>query len=385
MWNNRSMSLFKLKIILSCLSLFIASSCVDPVEPGFEFQERLVFIEGIASTLPGASFVSINQSAIEFGVYVMNFDESASASFTNVDTDEVVPLTLRSGAYLPPNDFSIFPGERWKLDVVMANGTQYTSGIETVMEPVPITGINVAYDPELEFRELYGGKYVPGHSIAVTFDDPGEEDNYYYWTYRGYENLNICEKCWAGIFREGECQDTPSTIGGRDAYYDYICETDCWRIRFPESIAIFDDKFSNGKTISDFSVGNLLLYTKEDIVVEVQQFLLSPAAFEYYEVLKDIVVDNSRLNAPPPAALIGNMMNPNDSEDFVFGRFSAVATSVSSTFIDRSSIAEESLDSKYPLNLEVSSDPVPLPIYTTAPCSETKYRTAIVPNGWIDQ
>ncbi len=366
------------------LSLFYLG-CIDPITPEFEFQEGLVFVEGFASTSEGASFVILSASSVEFGVYVVNFVEGARVSFINSNTKEEVTLTEQTGAYVPPPDFTVAPGETWELDISLMDGTRFRSRPELVLQPVAISNLEVEYDPDLAFREVSGGKFIPGHEVFVSFDDPPNQQNYYYWSYRTYENLDFCEKCFEAVFREGECQRLPLATRGAP-YFDYTCESECWRIRFPERLAIYEDSFSDGKSISKFSVGELLLYTREDMVVEVQQFALSPSAYEYYKVLKDIVDNNGGLNAPPPAALVGNMFNPENSEDFVFGRFTAAATSVESLFIDRTFIAEPPLETQDPIILEPTlNSPLPPPPTTTAPCSETRFRTAIRPDKWIDQ
>jgi hypothetical protein len=112
---------------------------------------------------------------------------------------------------------------------------------------------------------------------------------------------------------------------------------------------------------------------------------LTPAAYNYYKVLKDIVDNSGGFNAPPPAALIGNMTNVNDSEDFVFGRFTAVATTTVSLFIDRANTPEDPIEIALPLELEPTlNSPYPPPATNFTPCTETRFRTAIRPEGWID-
>ena len=377
-------SILSVGTIAAVVFSFNLSGCIDPVEPEFEYREGLVFIEGLASTVPGASFVIINESAIEFGVYGVKFVKGASVEFENAGTGQTVSLIEVGGAYQTPQYFSVSPGEQWKMKITLANGKNYESTPELVLDPVPITKIEVDYDPELVFRESDGGKFLPGHSISVDFEDPGNQENYYYWTYRSFENLDFCNKCREGILRDGECMSF--SIGRRgNPYFDYACEVECWQIRFPESISIFEDKFSNGKSVSKLPIGDVLLYTKENIVVEVQQFSLTPAAYDYYKILKDIVDNNGGLNAPPPAALIGNLINSEDNDEFVFGRFTAAATSVASIFIDRSAIEEIMIENREPIIVEPQiASPYPPPATITAPCSETKFRTAIQPIGWIE-
>ncbi len=383
MGNRADRLIGKVSMVLVYFFSFFLLSCIDPVEPNFEFREGIVFVEGFVSNLPGVSFVTINESSTEFDLFKIIAVEGATVLFKNSDTGEAVPLTERKGVYVPPDDFAASVGETWELLITLASGVTYGSTPEEILEPVAINDVTVEYDPELTFNEGRN-KFVPGHSIMVSFDDPQSSENNYYWTYRAYENLDFCERCENGIFRDGACQRNPPNSGRAD-FYDYACEIECWQIRFPDGVAIYNDKLSNGKSINSLPVGNLLLYNKEDVSVEVQQFSLSPTAYKYYKVLKDIVENNNGLNAPPPAALIGNISNLEDKEDFVFGRFTAGATSVRSIFIDRSSIKEQPLERQEAPNFEGFFDPVPSPETITAPCSETKFRTAIVPNGWIRQ
>ncbi len=360
----------------------ILNGCVDPVPPEFEFEEGLVFIDGFASSLPGASFVTINETAVEFGVRVVKFIEGATVIFENDQTGQEVFLIEAEESYIVDADFAIGIGETWKLKVTLANGTQYVSETEVVLSPVPLDDIKITYDPELVFREINGGRFVPGHQVSVTFNDPEELNNFYYWTYRSFENLDYCAKCFEGLYRDGDCVSY-DLQGRQRRYFDYICETDCWQIRYPENVVVFNDEFSNGKAIVDFPVGDLLLYTKENMVVEVQQFSLTPTAYAYYKVLKDIVDNSAGLNAPPPAALIGNLYNPNDREEVVLGRFTAAASSSATIFVERQTISEPPLDTRDPVVLEpLIGSPYPPPATNFAPCQETKTRTAIAPSGW---
>jgi len=364
--------------ILSFFCLLV-QGCIDPVTPEFEFKEGLVFVEGFASTSEGASFVVVSKSVDEFGVNQTKFEKGALVSFINSDTGASIQLVEQGEAYVPPPDFKAAVGESWELAITFLDGTQYKSSSERVLEPVAISNISATYDTQLRFNEG-SNDFEPGHAIAITFDDPADQENYYYWTFRTFENVIVCEICFDGILRNGEC--TPTTVPQPD-YFTYNCPTECWQIRFPETINIFDDQFSNGKTTTNLTVAEVPLYTKREILVELQQFSLTPSAYEYYKVLKDIVDNSAGFNAPPPAALIGNMTNVNDPNDFVFGRFTAASTATASIFINRNGIAEGPIEATIveitepPLN-----SPYPPPITLFAPCTETRFRTAIQPVGW---
>jgi len=166
----------KLGRYLAVVMTFFAG-CTDPVTPEFEFQEGLIFIEGFVSTIPGGSYVTVNRSAIEFEVYVVRFQGGADLSFENLESGEIIPLIEEEESYIPPQDFRAMPGESWKLIVNLPNGVRYESLPEKVLAPVEIKSLETRYDAELEFREIYGGKFVPGHEVFVTLDDPDGTDN----------------------------------------------------------------------------------------------------------------------------------------------------------------------------------------------------------------
>ena len=363
-------------------SFFLA--CVDPVAPEFEFKEGLVFVEGIVTTEPGASFVTIERSTLEFGQYVITGLENAMVQFENLASGAIISLQeIEKGMYMPQEEFKASPDEIWKLTIQLPNGDKYESFPERVTKPVPIDGISAVYETELEYNEVNGGGFIPGHQVFVSFQDIPNEENYYYWSYTTEEKLIWCEKCVQAYYRNGECIPMAPDVSG-NWFFDYLCDTDCWRIRYPEKIVLYKDAFSDGKAVVNFPIANLPLYTKENMVITARQITLSKRAYEYYKVLEDLVNNNSGFNAPPPAGLIGNMFNPDRDEEFVFGRFTAAAASTKSLFIDRSGISEDPIEVRGATNYEEEGTPVPPPITGTAPCVEGRFRTRKVPPGWIE-
>jgi len=356
-------------------------SCIDPVTPEFKFKEGLVYIEAFAATSEGNSFVKISESAINRNRTSNVFIEGAEVFFINTNTGVVIQLIEEKEVYIPPANFVISVGESWELEVKLTDGRHYKSLPETVLEPVAISKINATYNPELLFKESLDS-YVPGHSISVSLEDPSGGENYYYWSFRSFESLSVCETCFDGFFRNGACESFPNNVRHRP-FYTYNCDSECWRIRFNENIKVFSDEFTNGSTINQLPIADVLLFTKENILVEVQQFSLSVSAYEYYKTLKDIIDNNGGFNAPPPAALIGNLFNANNSEEYVLGRFTAASTSSASVFINRTNINEAPLE-RIETQAE-TSPPIPeLDLTYTAPCVESRIRTSIRPQGWIN-
>jgi hypothetical protein len=260
------------------------------------------------------------------------------------------------------------------------------------VKPVEFSNLRATYNPELNFKADLE-RFVPGHSIAIDIDDPTDEGNYYFWKFRSFEKLSICETCENQIFRNGRCIDVEGdpNDGAYLGEADYFCDGDCWRIRYNETIELFSDEFTEGDIIRDLPVGEVLLYTHGNILVELQQIALTEVAYEYYRILNDIVDNNSGLNAPPPAALVGNIYNPDNDEEYVLGRFTAASSTTMSVFIERDSISESAIE---PFNIFKSECEIfcgkavckspGCEFETVVPCNETRFRTAIRPEGWID-
>lgn len=362
----------RLKILRFFFTSFIIISCIDPVTPEFDYFDEQVYVDGFASTAPGASYVTIGKSNTDFGLFRSIFEEGARVSFKNSSTNEVVELMEQDDVYVPPTDFAVSVGDSWELNIVLADGRKLKSEPETVIAPVEISDVLTIYDPKLKYSDAFG-KFVPGHSVSVSFDDPANEDNYYFWRFKSYENLPVCRYCPWGKLRDGVC--------GTDIVgYSYPCDVACWQIRYNENIQIYADDFTNGKTVQNLPIADVLLYTNENILVRVEQFALTSKAYRYYKTLKDLVDNNAGISAPPPAALVGNMFNATDDQEFILGRFTATATSTFTVFIDRSNILEMPIEIEPPFRIETGLGQV----VVTAPCIEGRYRTTIRPEDWID-
>lgn len=363
----------------------LLQACVDPVEPEFDYQLGLPYIDALLATNPGVSYVTIYESAREFGVNLNKVITGAVVSFVNKDTGTSITLQEQDGTYVPGEAFTATAGETWELAVTLPNGQEYRSLSETIPPAVPEQSLEVTHTPALFFSDEFEAN-VPGHRLLVDFEDPGGTPNYYYWRYRTYERLVHCRECYGGtIFRNNECiiVNPESDLFFLKNYYTYACEERCWRIRYSDRIDIFSDTFTDGQQVTALPVADIVLFTRRDILVELQQFGISSEAYRYYKTLKDLIDNNSGFNAPLPAALIGNLYSTEDPEKVVLGRFTAASSIITPIFIERRFVEEEPLE---PILLtQPEGDEVPPPVVTTAPCVESRFRTSEEPEGWQDQ
>ena len=367
-------NLFKRKSFFLIFILLL--TCTNPITPEYKFIDGIIYIDGFIGTTEGSSYVNITESDV--ALYYRNiFVSGANVAFINELTGERIELFEENYQYIPKDvNFKGEFGEKWYLEVNLQNGKKYLSEIETINASIPIQDLSVEYNAKLEFNEDYN-KYVPGHQVSVTFDDPANQTNYYYWRYKTYDKTEICKICIEGRFRNDNCIPDDNVD-----YYTYWCESDCWQIDYGNKIYIFSDKLSNGITTSSLPIANILLTRKTKVLVEIQQFSLTPKAYEYYRAIKDLVDNNGGFNAPLPAALIGNMYNPEDLNEYVLGRFTAASATTKSIMIDRTTVEESSIET--PLKPNPEPPPTsPGPVYDKAPCEESRNRTSIKPEGWI--
>ncbi len=376
----------RIHTFLPALAFLLLQGCTDAVAPEFHYILGLPYIDAVVGTTPGTSYVQISESARDFGVNLNKPVSGATVSFINTQTGKKIGLTELDDAYLPPEGFAAKVGETWELEVLLPNGKRYLSEPEKINEAIPISRLEVTYDPQLYFSDEFDS-YIPGHRISVDFSDPGGTPNYYYWRYRSFERLVYCRQCFGRtVLRGGECivinfgnEQDESIL--KD-YYTYACEERCWQIRYSEKIDLFSDEFTDGAEVTNLPVADIPLHTKRNVLVELQQFALSEKAYKYYRTLKDLIDNNSGFNAPLPAALVGNLYNPDEPEEVVLGRFTAAATSVMPIFIERINIEEEQLEPIIVGQAEGLETPAPQVFY--APCINSRYRTTSQPEGWRD-
>ena len=387
--------LFRLAFIV--LSLILFQKCIDPVTPEFEFSEELVFIDGFITTQTKGSYVSVRKSKLEYGLYVTTPILGCKVSFINKNQNKIISLNEIEGVYLPDNNFKINPGEKWELNVVLPNGENYNSIPEVAPSIVNVNSVNAIFNDKVTSVISLSGveRDISGHKIFVDFDDPIDEENYYLHRFKVYEKTVTCKTCTDGVYRNGECLvlDFPPYQRFQRAYYlanrdfTYGCEVPCWNINYNDETKIFSDEFTNGLDIKLYEIGNVPLISDNPFFVTVQQFNITQSAFNYYKTLKDVSENTSSLNAPLPTALIGNLFNPNNIEEFVLGRFTVASESNSSLFQNRKDFRDKVTNNASAYGIkkidpEIYGMPLPEPLTYFAPCEETRFRTAIEPQGW---
>ncbi len=365
------------KFTLAILSVFcLYFSCVDSIEPEFDFQNNVIFVDAFVMTEPGISSVSVRKSVVFGDEYMIENVANARVAVKEVNSgDEVVFEQDSSGLYVCPVDFASPTSASWQLFIDLEDGRRFESRPEAVSDIIPFDNVEAEFTENARF-DVNLNRYLQGHKIKVDWQDPADTDNYYLWKYRTFEPIQICKTCPEGIWRNGVCTFEQRPFW-QPKYTNYICESPCWQIRYADEIPIFSDQFSNGDRITNREIASVPYYRDRDILVEVQQLSISASAYKYFKTINDLVSASSGLNAPPPAALLGNLYSPDNEEDLILGQFVVAAVASQRLFVDRSDLPVGPIEESLPVIVE---DCFNCP--QTFPCYNSFTRTNEKPEGW---
>lgn len=354
----------------------LLSTCTDPVAPVYQFETGFLLMEGRITDTEGYSEVRLSRNELQFGDYALVAIDDADVRVVDDQGEEVqFSVTDQGGVYRAPEGWTGETGRTYQLRVVTQQGEIVESEPEPMPTSVPIAESRVRFEQEAYFS-VGRNRFIPAFTLEVDVDDPAEEENFYQYRYTTFQTIAICASCERSRWRNGEC------IPGDDTRFvprwDYLCDTDCWVFTNGAGINILSDEFGNGQRIENIPVGQLDFDRPGGLLFDFQQYNISRAAYEYNLVLRNLSEGAGGLNAPLPAALVGNLADVSELRTPVLGFVGVSAVGLERVFIDRDTVDGESL----PYQLDYRPEPV-MPSPPQAPCVG-RNRTPERPEGWLD-
>lgn len=358
-------------IFCLCLCLF---SCVDAVTPKYQFDTGFLLIEGRITDTPGYSEARVSRNEIRFGIYTLTPVEGSTVSCIDEDGVEINwELQGTNNTYQAPSDWVAIPGKAYFLRVVTPQGEVVESEPEVLPTAVPMANVRVAFEQEAYFS-TDRSRFIPAFRLLIDFQDPAGETNFYQYRYTAFEDIVVCASCERSRWRNGECIAGPDTRFVRR--WDYLCDARCWTFSTGAGINILSDAFSDGQLVTGFEAGRFDYSRQGGLLFDVQQYNISRAAFEYNSVLEGLVDGAGGLNAPLPAALVGNLKDVSAVGTNVLGFIGVAAVSTERIFIERDTFG----GTPFPGQMSIIPEPV-TPSPPRAPC-EGMNRTRERPVGW---
>ncbi len=362
-----------LAIVLLCLG-----ACVDPTAPVFQLEDPFYLVEG--QILAGEEPSKLRIQLSNFREAVKAFDPVLGATVVSKELggatfawevlanpeEETAP-----GSYYPPAGFLASPGETWWFEITLPDGNMVVSDPEAIPEPVNLEGITLEFEQNSTFDEGRE-RFIPRFEIFLDYNDPPDQENYYGFDYRFFEEVIICLSCERGEYipAQGGCVPNPSVIR-----YDYFCDTDdCFKVTEGNEAIYRNDDLTNGSTIRNLEIGGIPFDAYGGLLVEGVLYSLTEDAYAYGKVIENLTLGNSGLNATIPVALNGNVRNLDPTGKTVLGYLRAGSVARKRAFIDRTP------DTGIPVPFDRLIRFAP-GIPPRAPC-EVDGRFAEIPEGW---
>ena len=362
---------------LTALALVSLFACTDAVAPTYQFDDGFLLIEGRIADTEGFSEVRVARNQILFENYILTPVPGATVSTFDDEGQEVgwAPVAGQEGVYRAPAGWTADRGRRYGLRVVTPDGEMVESLPEPVPTSVPIVDSRVRFEQEAYYSEGRD-RFIPAFTVLVDVDDPAEEENYYQYNFTYFEEITVCASCERARWRDGEC------IAGPDTRFvtrwDYLCDARCWISTRAIGRNVMSDAFGNGQLIPNVPVGRLDYSRPGGVLFAIEQYNTSRASFDYNSVIENLAEGGGGLNAPLPAALVGNLTDVSANATRVLGFVGVTAVNTDRVFVVRDTFPGESL----PYDGVVRLEPV-MPEPPKAPC-EGGSRSRVRPEGWED-
>ncbi|RIV22675.1 DUF4249 domain-containing protein [Fibrisoma montanum] len=290
-------------VVFSLLLISGLSACIDPISLPIRNEDARLVVDGqITNEAPPytvrltytTGFTGSNTVDAPVLQAVVSLSDDAGRSTTFQERGpgeyETIDPAFRGEV-----------GRSYSLTVRLNDGTTYVSQPERMPDVPTIDSISVDVVSALSnmatpYRLAY----------SVTTSDPATERNYYRWTAFGYTN-----RLSTGV---------PCSLGSPAR-----CNNRCWTPVFTDQLNVFADDAINGNPIRKREVLQIPIYTIGPQLVEVQQYGLTQANYQFWKAYEDQSTRTGSIFDPLPAPITGNLINVNDPADRARGYFAVTS------------------------------------------------------------
>ncbi|MFK8161046.1 MAG: DUF4249 domain-containing protein [Lewinella sp.] len=366
---------FRLAGLILLLALY---GCLEPTKPEFQLENSFILAEGNILAGEGQGEIRIRTS--NFRDVALEFESVEGAEVMAVEADGTTiswGQGFEAGRYVPPPGVVVSAGETWHFEITLPDGTSLISAPETIPEPVEVSNLTINFVQNSIFDEGLN-RFIPRFELFLDYEDPADQENYYAYDYRLWEEITICASCINGRWREGVC--IPFDNPRFNNRFDYLCDTqECFALSEGNETLYGTDALINGSSLTGFPLGGIVFTAYGGMLVEGSVNSITKEAYDYGKVIQDLVDGNSGLNPTIPAALDGNVRNVDAAGRDVLGFIGAASRGSATAFIDRTTETGAPL----PFDNNLRLEPIPPPgVPPRAPCNIPGVRTSERPVGW---
>ena len=310
-------------VLLNCLL-----SCVAEVQlPERSVESRLV-VEGVITneappysvklTFTGAyNSLIYGQKEIPVIGAIVSITEVGGRT-VYLDQDPITPLYY----WMRDSSFVGKLGESYQLKVELTDGETYVSQPDLLKTVPEIDRIYAEFRPRQD-AEFSKPDY---YEILLDTKDPSTTGNYYRWSGYGY---------------------VPRTATGEKIGLFGFCCRLCWIPNYGLGSDVLSDGYINGNNISRRSVFSSPIYYVGRHYIEIKQYSLTRAAYEFWVRFEEQRKRNGSLFDPLPASIEGNIYKEGDPTTLALGYFGSSAVSKRKLIVPGDTLNQEKLEIKY--------------------------------------
>lgn len=298
------------------ISLFIvvagALGCVEEFSPPeINNVERYLVVDGFLNASNDTSWVNLSRTLNTNDPSFVPRELGATLSIENEGGISYSFKEKGGGAYyLPP--IPVVASNKYRLKIVTSNGSQYYSEYVPVTLTPPIDSVTYLYNQDSE-----------NMIIKVNSHDNTGKTRFYRWKFE--ETYQYRAAYYSGY-----------EYVGREIKFRSPDISLCWKTNLSSNIILGSTIKLNADIIKDLPVNYVpkstnKLYIRYSILVK--QYGLSQPEFEYWTSLSKTTQGTGTLFDPQPSQVTGNIKNPANSKELVFGYFSAATESKSRIFM----------------------------------------------------
>lgn len=340
-------------------------SCITEFDPQLTNDVPKLVVDGMITDQPGPYVVRITYSAAYNNDETIFGRSPADARVAiHDDAGNVEVLRYTSNGYFASSATGMrgVAGRKYHISVLLANGKRYESQEERL---APTSAIDSVYAEYEELTGIFRGNF----KIYLDASDPGDEENFYRWSWAHYEVRTTCKVTYD--------PPPPGGDGIPPIRVEWSCCDSCWTIaRCEGCINISSDKFVNGRKIVKQYVTEVP-YKYNSLTpyfILVQQQSLTRGAYEFWNKARGQLSNSGGVFDTPPVPIQGNLFNADDPDEQVLGYFGASAVRYRPYYLNR-------LIPGIPPNDHAPGEG---PKRSCKPCEESYLTTGVRPIGWKD-
>ena len=309
---------------LSLACIFIFNECRQRYEPPVLHSNlNYLVVDGFLNNSPDSTFIRLTHTTPLIDDYYVDRVGELNAHITVEDETGNIVYTFvpanNNGTYTVPG-MNLDINKKYRLHIKTIDGNEYLSDDIVVKPNPPIDSISWKHND---------GKVA----ISVNTHDPDNNTHYYRWDYR--ETWEYYTRVTSEVKYTGEPYFLKKREPGEMINH-------CWKTNLSKELLLSSttqlaQDVVSQKNVRFLSANSFELVYKYSILVN--QYALSPEAFDYYQALKKNTEQTGSIFDPQPFTLPGNIHCSTNPAIPVAGYMTATNLQSKRIFISNAEVA----------------------------------------------